>query len=400
MGLRYNPFNGSFDFTRSPGSYLDGEVATFADLPLDTAAAPLNSAWLVREASGLWLVNRKPAGIYIRTATGGTDRNADYTYASAFPDVFSDANFTLYDDADSTKNARFQLSNITTGTTRTLTVPDASGTLPLLETANTFTANQTLNGTNNVAPNQTAASGSSIMTRSLVESQLTRFYLDTPMGYRDLSFAQEPYNAGTGTSAPQTIARGRTGATLNGGDATSRAGVRMNREGPWNGVSGNNGLNWGRSFEICFVGSKTFISASNVTMFLVLGIPIADAVIPATGSFVGLEWTTATSANLVVANAGAPSTVTSLTTAASPSQFAFWLNNNGNGSGSIFYTETTNTGGTHAPLVKPTTATASWTGGPTGVTSGGLCMTFGVVGTGASTGFNSVSAIRILAAIS
>jgi hypothetical protein len=171
MGLRYNPFNGSFDFTRSPGSYLDGEVATFADLPLDTAAAPLNSAWLVREASGLWLVNRKPAGIYIRTATGGTDRNADYTYASAFPDVFSDANFTLYDDADSTKNAKFQLSGITTGTTRTLTVPDASGTLPLLETANTFTQNQTLNGTNNVAPNQTAASGSSLITRDLGDAR-------------------------------------------------------------------------------------------------------------------------------------------------------------------------------------------------------------------------------------
>jgi hypothetical protein len=174
MGLRYNPFNGSFDFTRSPGSYLDGEVATFADLPLSAAAAPLNSAWLVREASGLYFLTRKPAGIYIRTATGGTDRNADYTYASAFPDVFSDANFTVYDDADSTKNLQFQLSGITTGQVRTLTVPDASGTLPLLETANTFTQNQTLDGTNNVAPNQTAASGSSVMTRDLVDARAGR----------------------------------------------------------------------------------------------------------------------------------------------------------------------------------------------------------------------------------
>jgi hypothetical protein len=111
MGLRYNPFNGSFDFTRSPGSYLDGEVATFADLPLGTAAAPLNSAWLVRAGSGLWLLTRKPAGIYIRTATGGTDRNADYTYASAFPDVFSDANFTVYDDADSTRSMQIQVTD-------------------------------------------------------------------------------------------------------------------------------------------------------------------------------------------------------------------------------------------------------------------------------------------------
>jgi hypothetical protein len=175
MGLRYNPFSGSFDFTRSPGSYLDGEVATFADLPLDTAAAPLNSAWLVREASGLYFLTRKPAGIYIRTATGGTDRSADYTYASAFPDVFSDANLVVYSDADSSKNIKFSASSITTGTTRTLTVPDASGTLPLLETANTFTQNQTLDGTNNVAPNQTAASGASLMTRALADARFIRW---------------------------------------------------------------------------------------------------------------------------------------------------------------------------------------------------------------------------------
>jgi hypothetical protein len=37
--------------------------------------------------------------------------------------------------------------------------------------ANTFSANQTLDGTNNTAPNQTAASGSSIMTRDLVDAR-------------------------------------------------------------------------------------------------------------------------------------------------------------------------------------------------------------------------------------
>ena len=176
MGLRYNPFTGSFDMTRSPGSYLDGEVAAYSDLPLDAAAAPLNSAWLVRAGSGLWLLTRKPAGIYIRTATGGTDRDADYTYAGVFPDVFNDANFLLYDNGDTTKNLQFQLSGIDTATTRTLTVPNASGTLPLLETANTYTQNQTLDGTNNTAPNQTAASGSSVMTRSLVDARWSKWF--------------------------------------------------------------------------------------------------------------------------------------------------------------------------------------------------------------------------------
>jgi|694.fasta_scaffold05195_12 hypothetical protein len=213
MGLRYNPFNGSFDFTRSPGSYLDGEVATFADLPLDTAAAPLNSAWLVREASGLYFLTRKPAGIYIRTATGGTDRSADYTYASAFPDVFSDANLVVYSDADSSKNIKFSASSITTGTTRTLTVPDASGTLPLLETANTFTQNQTLDGTNNVAPNQTAASGSSILTRQLLDdsnldTRIIRFRDDFANGGRTNGIIGETgwgtSNAGGGSIVERT----------------------------------------------------------------------------------------------------------------------------------------------------------------------------------------------------
>jgi hypothetical protein len=203
MGLRYNPFTGSFDLTRSPGSYIDGEVAAYSDLPLDAAAAPLNSAWLVRAGSGLWLLTRKPAGIYIRTATGGTDRDADYTYAGVFPDVFNDANFLLYDNGDTTKNLQFQLSGIDTATTRTLTVPNASGTLPLLETANTYTQNQTLDGTNNTAPNQTAASGSSVMTRDALYTALT----DNNAG--DLiGGASSTINVGAGTASGAFLVTG------------------------------------------------------------------------------------------------------------------------------------------------------------------------------------------------
>jgi hypothetical protein len=52
----------------------------------------------------------------------------------------------LYDDGDATKKAAFQVSGVTTGTTRTLMVPDASGTLALADSAQTFSAAQTFSG--------------------------------------------------------------------------------------------------------------------------------------------------------------------------------------------------------------------------------------------------------------
>jgi hypothetical protein len=58
------------------------------------------------------------------------------------------------------------------------TLADArlSTNVPLKDASNTFTQNQTLDGTNNVAPNQTAASGSSIMTRDLVDARVGQFF--------------------------------------------------------------------------------------------------------------------------------------------------------------------------------------------------------------------------------
>ena len=46
---------------------------------------------------------------------------------------FSDVNFTVFDNVDPTKILQFENSGISTGTTRTLTIPDSSGTVALKE---------------------------------------------------------------------------------------------------------------------------------------------------------------------------------------------------------------------------------------------------------------------------
>lgn len=57
--------------------------------------------------------------------------------------AFIDSIFTLADDADPSKRLRFQLSGITTGTIRTITIPDANTTLVGSDTTQTLT-NKTL----------------------------------------------------------------------------------------------------------------------------------------------------------------------------------------------------------------------------------------------------------------
>jgi hypothetical protein len=140
MGFAFNPLTGNFDFTGTGGgggsAFFAGEVATYADLPLDGTAA-LNSRWLVRSNSGTWpFSSYKQAGIYIRTATAGVSRDSDYTLTdTSFHDVMSDSAFLLFSDGDATKNLKFQLSGITTGTTRTITIANRSGTNVVSDTS-------------------------------------------------------------------------------------------------------------------------------------------------------------------------------------------------------------------------------------------------------------------------
>lgn len=137
MAWVFNPFSGKLDLAGNGGGgggsgYIDGEVRYYADLPITVGNPAVDSAYLVRESSGAWLIGRKPAGIYVRLANAGS--LTDWTYAGTFPDVFSDANFTVYNNADSSRTVQFQLSGVSPSTSRTLSIPNRSGTVVVSDT--------------------------------------------------------------------------------------------------------------------------------------------------------------------------------------------------------------------------------------------------------------------------
>lgn len=83
MSYQFNPITGQLDLV-SQGGVLDGEVETFADLPVTVPDPPIGSTFYVKNSSGVWLVNRKQSGIWIRKFDTGV-RETDWTYGGDYP---------------------------------------------------------------------------------------------------------------------------------------------------------------------------------------------------------------------------------------------------------------------------------------------------------------------------
>lgn len=108
------------------------------------------------------LVNTKPTAneIYIQIigevlrshATLGVLEIHITGHITDFPNWLSDDRFRIVDQADITKVFQFQVSGVTTGTARTVTVLDADGTM-VLEAATQTLTNKTIDGDNNTISN-------------------------------------------------------------------------------------------------------------------------------------------------------------------------------------------------------------------------------------------------------
>jgi hypothetical protein len=141
----YNPITGQLDLVGGGASYIDGVVDNSSLLPVTVGTPALDSVFLAKAGSGLWLISRRPAGLYVRVANNGVA--ADWTYLGAFPEVNADGNWELYNSTDPTKELKFDLSGLPTGTTRTVTGPAGNGQMMVSGQAGSFTTLTANNGT-------------------------------------------------------------------------------------------------------------------------------------------------------------------------------------------------------------------------------------------------------------
>jgi len=158
------------------------------------------------------------------TAGDIIDTNSSQTLTNK---TFTDSVTLFQDDADTTKKLAFQLASITTGTTRTLTVPDASGTITL--NGNTFYV-----GTTSIANNRTSANltltgitqidmpGSTSGATSLIPTAVASGTVTLPAGTGTLAFNNQTAYIGTTAVAINrtTGALALTGVSIDGNAGT------------------------------------------------------------------------------------------------------------------------------------------------------------------------------------
>lgn len=211
--------------------------------------------------------------------------------------------------------------------------------------------------------------------------------LEVPDRFRNLSHAMASSLVGAG-AIHSSLVDGRLDVRIVNGDTNARANVRVNRNGPWNGISGNSGINWGRTFSVSASGGKTMSTNNQNRAFLILGAGTSDNDVPTNGNFVGLQWTNATNAQVIISSNGVITTNGNIATSAA-ADFFLWIDHKTNGTGDIYYAERLSA--TNAATEKPSVASFSYTNGPTAVSSNSqTSLTFGLVTVVSNSNFDIV----------
>lgn len=123
-----------------PSSAVASEIVLF-DGTTGKLVKSATGSGIVKATSGVYSTVTAPSGTIVGTSDSQSlsNKTLDNTTTATIKDTL----FTIQDDGDATKLIAFQASSITTGTTRTLTVPDASGIITLTAATQTLT-NKTL----------------------------------------------------------------------------------------------------------------------------------------------------------------------------------------------------------------------------------------------------------------
>lgn len=240
-------------------------------ITLTFAVAPATNAYVCVVANGSLSTTLNSTDITDSTATGrsvltaasataarsaisaisatSTDTLSNKTLDNSNVATVKDTNFTLQDDGDATKQLKFQLSGITTATTRTLTVPDASTTLVGIDTTQTLT-NKTISATSNTISGITSSgtyasrpSASAVASGSMYFcTDIDTVYVSNGSVWNYLSIAGKSSNGAMGD--PKST--GLSNTTLGSATFTADRGTRV-LSVPSNGSDVLRGEHWALS---------------------------------------------------------------------------------------------------------------------------------------------------------